>query len=154
MLLANGCGSPEPARRDGVLVGTLVGFVDMTIPLVIYPGQPGTAALAARSTVVLSGEHIGSEVVLLFDDGDPAKPLVMGRLVKAESWHLPERVPQVEADADGLRLTLVAKEQLVLQCGKASITLTKAGKLLMRGTYISGQSDGLIRIKGGAVQIN
>jgi len=47
-----------------------------------------------------------------------------------------------------------AKEQLVLRCGKASITLTKAGKIVIDGAYISCRSSGVYRIKGGSVQLN
>jgi hypothetical protein len=60
----------------------------------------------------------------------------------------------VEVDADGERMTVTAKEELVLRCGEASITLTKAGKVLIRGTYVSSRSSGVNRIKGGAVHIN
>lgn len=42
----------------------------------------------------------------------------------------------------------------MLRCGKASITLTRSGKIILRGTYISSRSSGVIRIKGGSVQIN
>jgi hypothetical protein len=42
----------------------------------------------------------------------------------------------------------------VLKCGNASITLTKAGKILVEGTYVSNRSSGVMRIKGGSVQIN
>jgi hypothetical protein len=47
-----------------------------------------------------------------------------------------------------------AKEQLVLRCGKASITLTKEGKVLIQGAYVSSRSSGVNRIKGGSVQLN
>ena len=47
-----------------------------------------------------------------------------------------------------------ALDQLVLRCGKASITLTKAGKVLIQGTYLSSRSSGVNRIKGGSVQLN
>jgi hypothetical protein len=47
-----------------------------------------------------------------------------------------------------------AKEQLVLRCGKASITLTKAGKVLIQGAYVSNRSSGVLRLKGGSVNIN
>jgi hypothetical protein len=60
----------------------------------------------------------------------------------------------VEIEADAERLIVSAKDQLVLRCGKASITLTKAGKVLIQGTYLSNQSSGVNRIKGGSVQIN
>jgi hypothetical protein len=55
---------------------------------------------------------------------------------------------------DGRRVTFEAKEEIVLRCGKASITLTRAGKVLIRGAYLLNRSSGVNRIKGGSVQIN
>jgi hypothetical protein len=43
---------------------------------------------------------------------------------------------------------------MVLRCGKASITLTRAGKVLIQGSYVLSRSTGVNRVKGGAVQIN
>ena len=60
----------------------------------------------------------------------------------------------VAVDADGQRLIVNAKEQLVLRCGKASITLTQSGKVLIDGTYVLNRSSGVNRIKGGSVQLN
>jgi hypothetical protein len=57
-------------------------------------------------------------------------------------------------DADGERLLITARHQLVLRCGKAAITLTQAGKVLIEGTYLSSRSTGVNRIKGGSVQLN
>ena len=47
-----------------------------------------------------------------------------------------------------------AESEIVLRCGEASITLTRAGKVLIRGTYLLSRSSGVNRIKGGSVQIN
>jgi hypothetical protein len=146
--------SPGRERIDSVLVGQLVGFRDLHVPLVVFVGQPGTAALDARTTVDLRGEHIGRDVVLAFEAGDPRRPIVMGYVQKPEAWPLPERPPQVAVDADGQRLLVSAKEQMVLKCGKASITLTKAGKVLIHGSYVLSRSSGVNRVKGGSVQIN
>ena len=55
---------------------------------------------------------------------------------------------------DGKRVTFDAREEIVLRCGKASITLTRAGKVLIRGTYLLNRSSGVNRIKGGSVQLN
>ena len=55
---------------------------------------------------------------------------------------------------DGERLIFRANEEIVLRCGKASITLTKAGKIILRGAYVLSRSSGVNRIKGGSVQIN
>jgi hypothetical protein len=142
-------------RIDGVVIGQLVAVTDDgTVPLVTYPGQAGTAALRARATLDLHGEHIGRDVVLTFEKGDPALPVILGCVHDPGARSLPERPGQVEMDVDGRRLVVTAKEQLVLRCGKASITLTRAGKILLDGTYVSNRSSGVLRLKGGSVQIN
>ena len=46
---------------------------------------------------------------------------------------------------------LTADKEIELRCGKASITLTKAGKILLRGEYLLSRSSGVNRIKGGSV---
>jgi len=139
----------------GFVVGELIGLTDEArTPLVVFPGQPGSAALAARTVIDLHGGHIGRPVVLVFDGADSGKPIVLGVVRAAEAWPLEDKPGQVEVDVDGERLTVTAKEELVLQCGKASITLTKAGKVLLKGTYVSSRSSGVQRIKGGSVHIN
>ena len=66
----------------------------------------------------------------------------------------PTTLPVIEADVDGRRVRLTARDEIVLQCGKASITLRRNGRVIVRGTYIETHSDGTNRIKGGQVQIN
>lgn len=138
---------------NGLVVGELLGFVD-GVPLVTYPGQPGQAALRARTTVDLHGAHVGRQVALMFESADPRRPLVMGVLRGEATSPEASGVGSVEVDADGERLVVTAKDQLVLRCGASSITLTKAGKVLIQGKYISSRSSGVNRIKGGSVQIN
>lgn len=143
-----------PAPINGVRTGVLIGFRDAGVtPLVLFPGQPGTAAIAARTTVDLHGAHIGRAVVLMFDTGDPLQPIVMG-CIKGESTAPAEQPGKVEIDADGERLVVSARDQLVLRCGKASITLTRSGKVLIHGEYVSSRSTGVNRVRGGSVQIN
>jgi Domain of unknown function (DUF6484) len=104
--------------------------------------------------VDLHGAHIGQPVVLMFEGGDAGRPIVMGVLRQAEGWPLAEAPAQVELDVNGERMIVSAKEQLVLRCGKASVTLTKAGKVLIQGSYVSSRSTGVNRVKGGSVQLN
>lgn len=152
----------RPARplsfepRHGVTVGELIGLRDGAVgPLVRYAGQPGTAALAARTTVALLPGHVGRALVLAFEQGDPMRPIVMG-LVHDQAADTASALAaaQVDVDADGTRMTIAAREQLVLRCGKASITLTQAGKVLIRGHYVSSTAEGMNRIRGGAIQLN
>ena len=145
----------SPRKITGVIIGELIGMTDEgRTPLVLYPGQPGSAALAAQTTVDIYGAHIGRRVVLMFDNGDLLRPIVMGWLRQGESLSLAEQPGQVEVDADGERLIVSAKEQVVIRCGKASITLTKAGKVLIQGAYVLSRSSGVNRVKGGSVQLN
>lgn len=111
--------------------------------------------MPARTTIDLHAPHIGALVVLMFERGDAARPIVIGVLRgSTTAWPLADPPARVEVDADGQRMMLSARAQLVLRCGKASITLTKAGKVLVEGSYLLSRSSGVNRIKGGSVQLN
>ena len=140
---------------NGIVIGELLALTDNgTTPLVRFPGQIGSSAIAARASVDLHGPHIGAALVLMFENADPARPIVLGVLRGASGWPLDDKPAQVSVEADGERLIVNAREQLVLRCGKASITLTKAGKVLIEGSYVLSRSTGVNRVKGGSVQLN
>ena len=103
------------------------------------------------TTASLQATDVGGEVALLFEDGDPTRPVVIGRLLRRSVEPL---APVVDVVRDGERLELRAQQEIVLRCGKASITLTRAGKVLIRGGFISSWSSGAHRIKGGSVHLN
>jgi hypothetical protein len=138
-----------PSRVDGVVIGVLLDVPKTDAPVVAFPGCPGDTGLAARTTTPLTREDIGAQVALMFEAGDVSRPLVIGRIQR-----LPETVTRAVAHLDGERLEFAAEQEIVLRCGKASITLTRAGKVIIRGTYLSSRSSGVNRIKGGSVQIN
>lgn len=77
-------------------------------------------------------------------------PIIVGLLQTPQSAPLPPR----EVKLDDESLLLSAKKEIVIQCGKSSLTLTSAGKVLIRGAYLLSRSSGVNRIKGGSVQIN
>lgn len=146
---------PVAPSASCVVVGELLALTDGTcLPIVRCPALLGEQGIVARSAVDLHGAHIGQAVVLAFEMGDPARPIVMGVLRGAGAWPLEHPPAQVEVDVDGQCTVINAKEQLVLRCGKASITLTKAGKVLIDGTYVLNRSSGVNRVKGGSVQLN
>ncbi|RMI00751.1 MAG: hypothetical protein D6681_11200, partial [Calditrichaeota bacterium] len=124
--------------------------------------NPGDSPVKACSAVVFQQNDLGREVALVFEKGDPQKPIIVGPLCHPEKASQPisengraaEADSPVEACVDGHRITITAKKEIVLRCGKASITLTHAGKILIRGKYVLSRSSGVNRIKGGSVQIN
>lgn len=59
-----------------------------------------------------------------------------------------------EADVDGARVRITARDEVVIQCGKASITLRRNGRVVIRGSHVETASTGTNRIKGGQVRVN
>ncbi len=58
------------------------------------------------------------------------------------------------ATVDGKRVLIEGRDEIVFRCGKASITLRRNGKVVIRGTRIESVSRGLQRVLGAAVEIN
>jgi hypothetical protein len=137
------------------VIGRLEGFDLTEQPLLSRLGACPGEVLPARSTVALRRAMVGSEVLVVFADGDPRCPVILGVL---ESRPLrPEALaPQASASVvvDGERQVIEAAREVVLRCGEASITLTRAGKVIIKGSYILSRSTGYNRIKGAAIDLN
>jgi hypothetical protein len=110
----------------------------------------------ARTTVALRGSHVGASVVLVYENGDSRCPIVIGVLEQTgrERPAAGEGESHVSVVADDERIVLSADREIVLRCGDASITLTRAGKVIIQGSYILSRSSGYNKIKGAAVDIN
>lgn len=144
---------PPGPHRGEVLIGYIQGVNDQKKPEVAFSADGKLYSSPALTTLPISMEHLGRNVVLSFIEGDLTQPIIMGLLwqpaetpVEAKQMQTPSDFPQLEM--------IRAKDQIQLKCGAASITLTKAGKILVRGKYISSRSSGVQRIRGGSVQIN
>ena len=140
-----------PARIDGVVLGCVEGIGEGGWPLVNFSGNPTDDPLMAVSTKTVTEVDTGRAVALQFLKGDPTQPVIVGFL-----WNPRETGVQqgIGITSDGERIELNAKKEIVLKCGKSSITLTRAGKIIIRGKYVLSRSSGVNRIKGGSVQIN
>ncbi|RWB01531.1 DUF6484 domain-containing protein [Mesorhizobium sp.] len=135
-------------RIEGVVIGIFLGFGEDG-PLVVFPGNPRETAVSARSLAELSSDMIGSEVALLFQDGDPARPLIVGRIVEPAR---PASKPQIIRDGERVRIT--GDERIELRCGKATIIMEKDGRITIRGTYVTSHASATNRIRGGSVNLN
>ena len=139
----------------GTIIGEVKGVVGPGLALVDFAGNPQSEPLPARVACPVALVDVGREAALVFENGDPRRPIILGLLQPAVPAAAGETVPQpVSVTVDGEQVTLTAKSEIVLRCGKASITLTRAGKVLIRGAYLLSRSSGVNRIKGGSVQIN
>ena len=133
---------------DGVVIGMILGFREAA-PLVVFPGNAQDQAIPARSLARLSAADVGAEVALLFEDGDRARPLIVGRLVEPAR---DDAAPLLVADGQILRLT--AKERIELRVGKASLVMEADGHITIRGTDLVSHASRSNRIRGGSVNLN
>ncbi len=150
---------------EGVRVGKIVSLDESGQVLVDFPGNT-QGPVAARLTSSIKSKLLNQtasadkEVLLAFEDNNPELPIIIDALYSLvdEITNTPtialETEKPTDITIDGKRVTFDAKEEIVLRCGKASITLTRAGKVLIRGAYLLNRSSGVNRIKGGSVQIN
>ncbi len=106
--------------------------------------------IEARSLVPLATIGSAAEVLVQITSDVAAVPVIMGVLDPETTSDL----TVVDSSGISTSLELTAERELTLRCGKASITLTKEGKIILRGTYISSRSSGPNRIKGGSVHLN
>ncbi len=148
----------EPARFSGIAIGLLAGINDSGEPLVVFPGFGLMDPVKALSTVALAKDAIGRTVAVQFEGGDSSRPVILGVIqhpmdVVEDSPGATAKQP-LDVELDGERMVFNANREIVLRCGKSSITLTRAGNIIIRGAYLLSRSSGVNRIKGGSVQIN
>jgi len=149
----------------GVRIGNITEITDKGQVLVEFPGNilgPVTARFAESIATKLKHIDAASDhkVLLVFEDEDPNLPIIIDVVCDsinevAEKEPIAFQLDESEnVFIDGKKFTFDAKEQIVLRCGKSSITLTRAGKILIKGAYLLNRSSGVNRIRGASVHIN
>lgn len=158
-----------------IIIGTLTGIDEQGCPLVNYSGNSSDEPQVAVTTVGVDHQQLGRQVALLFANSDPQSPVIIGLIhsplhemianyqpedTKVEGTESEQETEQDEESKiddvfiDGKRVVIEGQEEIVLKCGDSSITLTKEGKILIRGKYLLNRSTGVNRIMGGSVQVN
>jgi len=139
---------PAHTQMPTVVRGVLASVSEGGEAYVDFVGNPNDQPISALSTISVCDSSVGREAVLMFEDGDPSRPILLG-LIENQSR---EKSTRVQVDKESLLLT--AKREIVLRCGDASITLTRAGKILIRGNYVLSSSSGVNMVKGGVIRLN
>jgi hypothetical protein len=164
--IANAIRMPDISRKiSGIKVGTITAVDENKKIWVDFPGNT-LGPVAARfidsvESIITGNRHLRNKnVLLVYENDDPTLPIILGfmydhvdRSDRADEVTYEIEEPK-DVFIDGKRLTFNAGEEIVLRCGKSSITLTRAGKIIIRGAYLLNRSSGVNRIKGASVQIN
>src|SRR5215472_4159174 len=147
---------PALATRPAeVVIGRIVGIGADGAPIVDFPENPAGEPVSSMATACYDLGSVGRDVALMFMSGDPCWPLAIGVVTHPGGKDgVNASAPAAAADEPPECLKLAATREIVLQCGRASIVVTRAGKVLLRGAYLSLRSTGMQRITGASVHIN
>lgn len=135
----------QDAKMAGIEVGMLLGF-DGASPLLAFRAAP-KRELKARTTVQLTSADIGADLVILCEDGDRERPLIIGRVLGEQE---PPLLKEIKEDI----VRLEAAERIELKVGRSTVILEKDGHITIRGDEIVSQAKGANTIRGGSVNMN
>lgn len=163
----------EALPQGELLIGTLVEFDTSGSPRVRVAWEGSWHTLTATPAVSVNAQHLGRQAVLMLAGGQIQAPVLLGFVYSpldsaleqaleatpanegdSDDEYRPASREPVEAEVDGDRTVIDGNRQVVLRCGEASITLTHAGKIILRGKHLVSRSSGVNRIMGGSIQMN
>jgi hypothetical protein len=94
----------------------------------------------------LEASHIGRGVALMFEGGEPDRPVIMGLM------HLLH--PQSEFPEGKKDMEISADRELTFRCGRSSIRMKKDGTIEIKGRNILSRASRSNDIRGGMINLN
>jgi hypothetical protein len=145
-------------QTSAITVGRIVSFDSEGRPMV----QCGRdIARPARSLVHVNPASINDldslpDVAVVFEDGDPSHPVILGLLHDRVSDAIVPNVSSVSETAvvDGKRIVIRAETEIEFICGASSILLRRDGHVVIKGTQVVSRASGANKIRGATVNIN
>ena len=120
----------QGAESRPIVIGFLYSPLQQMLDTLIEQSDPPTSALGSMDQTVFDKPAVVSKQSINMDQYDDT------------------------VRVDGRRVVLEGQEEVVLKCGEASVTLTRNGKVVIRGKYLLSRSSGVNRILGGSVHVN
>jgi hypothetical protein len=157
------------ADLGNAVIGRLAGQDPAGHPLVVFPGEeerPQAAEFLRSAEPIDWTSCAGLRCLLAFPEGGDGRPVVLGLLDPRPGTAPPKpgtsprgcgSVPGPADQGSGPRpqyLRLESERELILECGRAKISLRADGRIVILGGYLLSRSRGVNKIKGASVQIN
>jgi hypothetical protein len=125
-----------------------------------YGPKPARIVKGLSKRDLAKEELRGREVLLLFEKGDPNRPIIINLMADPLAGPLSLVISESQSAGvkevylDGCKITLEAQNEMVLKCGLGSITIGKDGKIVIKGTHLVSRSRGVNKVRGATVRIN
>lgn len=147
------------AASSDIRVGRIVDVQDGR-PFVEFAGTtPGPIPARVAVTGYVADEmHLGYPVLLVLENGDPSRPIIIGLISDVLPGSPSEATvannPAETFELNGKRLSFEGREEVVLRCGQASITLRADGQVIVKGTRLMSRASETNKVRGATVLIN
>lgn len=150
----------------------------------IGDGEESASSGASRGLIVINGQvdhtlsalttiDLGSvvalpaKVLVVFEQGDIEKPIITGVIqqpINGDGVGVDGQVqpsPEDQAIRSTRKLTVGGKtlhigadQDILIECGKSSIRMTRLGKIILKGTDIVSRATRNNKIKGSSINLN
>jgi hypothetical protein len=151
-------GDPGTASvAAGPRVGTLLGVERDGSVRVALSGHAEARArvLSMVARAELQRAAAGRQVLVLCEENDPARPVIVGLLEDPAEVLFSLAAPEEPASTEGGRDRVFRAEgSITLVCGEASLTLHADGRVVTRGVNVVSVASEQQRIQGAVVRIN
>lgn len=148
---------PEPSVPAGATIGWIVRVDEEGIWVDTEENAGGpllSLCVAALSKADLEAAIADRRDAVLLFVVSTGQPVLLGLRQPRPSVDIELPTQGLDASIDGKRVQLEGRDEVVLRCGKASITMRRNGRIVIRGVQVESRATGRNRIKGGAVLIN
>jgi hypothetical protein len=143
-------------------VGTMVGVDAQGRPLVRFPGGPAWPVVSRLAVSApppgVAELQAGISVVLIFEDGDEQRPIIVGLVRERFDSPAPPPAPDSgrteQLALNGPAVIVEGRDEIVLRCGLGSLTIRANGQIVIKGTRLVSRASETNKIRGAAVHIN
>lgn len=132
----------ESTTIQGIIIGHIYDIDDEARVWISHSNVK--VPLVATSIFAINSNNINKQCALMFENGNPMRPIIMGLLQE----------PVITITAEIEKESIFASQSIELRCGKAAIVMNADGKIDIRGTKITSHSSGLNQILGASVKLN